>query len=146
MNLTKIVRRKKRVGRGIGSKGAKSGRGMKGQYARAGSRNRRGFEGGQTPLYQRLPKDRGSKQVFASQAEAPFTITARLLNTFADSSIVGPGQLRSGGFIRRDQRIKLIGGGKLTKKVTVRAHAATAGAIRAVEQAGGKVEIIQRDA
>lgn len=145
--LTKIVRRKRRRGRGIGSsRGSKSGRGMKGQRARAGSRIRKGFEGGQTPLYMRLPKARGASQRFSSQAIKPIAIRAGNLRNFPQDSIVGPGQLRAAGFTRRKQdRIKIIAGGQLQSKLTVRVHAITAGAKEQIEQAGGKVELILLD-
>lgn len=142
--LTKIVRRKKRLGRGIGSRGAKSGQGQKGQKSRAGYSKKRGFEGGQTPLYMRLPKGRGMKQKFASQVKKPAEITLAQLNCFDEGSIVGPGQLRKHGFVScRTQEVKLLNTGTLTKKLTVRVHNATAGARACVEQAGGKVEIIR---
>lgn len=141
--LPKIVRQKKRLGRGIGSRGAKSGRGQKGQKSRAGYSSKAGFEGGQTPLYMRLPKGRGSKQRFASQAYKPVVISIAQLRPFADGSIVGPGQLRKAQLVsHRAEKIKLVGAGELQKKLTVRVHAATSSATKAVEKVGGKVEII----
>ncbi|MEX1997210.1 MAG: 50S ribosomal protein L15 [Candidatus Andersenbacteria bacterium] len=143
--LAKIVRRRKRVGRGIGSRGAKSGRGQKGQKSRAGAHTKAGFEGGQTPLYMRLPKGRGSKQKFRSQVIKPQVITVRDLNRFAAKSIVGPGQLWQAGLLRqRFYPVKLIGIGSLPKQLTVRVHAATPQAEKQVRTAGGKVEIIPR--
>ncbi len=141
--LPKVVRRKKRRGRGIGGRGAKSGRGMKGQKSRAGYSSKAGFEGGQTPLYMRLPKGRGTKQFFAAQADKPLAVPVRILNRFDNNDIVGPGKLRRSGLMKdRYQSVKLIGNTKISKKLTVRVHAATAGAQKAVESAGGKVEII----
>jgi large subunit ribosomal protein L15 len=142
MQLPRIVRRKKRIGRGIAGGGAKSGRGMKGQRSRAGSVRRAGFEGGQTPLYQRLPKERGTKRRYGSLVVRPAVLTVGQLNRYDEGMIVGPGQLRQAGHIGRFQRVKLIGTGKLARKLTVRVHMATAHAQRAVEQAGGKVELI----
>ncbi|MEX1111848.1 MAG: 50S ribosomal protein L15 [Candidatus Andersenbacteria bacterium] len=142
IQLPKIVRRKKRLGRGIGSRGAKSGRGQKGQKSRAGYSSKAGFEGGQTPLYMRLPKGRGSKQKFAPQGEKPVALSVRRLEKFEEGSIVGPGQLRKAGFISTAQRVKFIGTGPMSRKVTVRAHGFSAGAKTAIEKAGGKVEII----
>ncbi len=141
--LPKIVRRKKRVGRGWGSRGAKSGRGQKGQKSRAGYSRKAGFEGGQTPLYMRLPKGRGTKQRFPSRIKKPVAVPIRVLEAFEAGSIVGPGILRKHGWLaRRSDTWKLIGNDKLSKKLTVRAHAASSGAKAAVEAAGGKIEII----
>lgn len=144
MQLPRIVRRKKRVGRGIGSRGAKSGRGMKGQKARAGYRRRAGFEGGQTPLYARLPKGRGTKQVYASQADHPVAVTLKMLSRFTGRSVVGPGVLRRAGLMGRGEKVKLIGGAARLGALTVRVHAVTAQARAAIERAGGKVELIGR--
>lgn len=142
--LPKIVRRKKRVGRGIGGRGAKSGRGMKGQRARAGApRNRAGFEGGQTPLYMRLPKGRGTKQISRSRVIKPVSITTSDLARFKDGDIVGPGMLRKAGLVPgRYDKIKLIKKAAITTKLTVRVHSASAGAAAAVVAAGGTIEII----
>lgn len=144
VNIEKIIGKPKRRGRGIGRGGAKSGRGMKGQKARAGYRNRAGFEGGQTPLYMRLPKGRGTKQKFPSQATRPLEVQVSWLNSVEDD-IVGPGALRRHGKLSyRTQPIKLIGAGEVKRNVTVRVHKASAGARAAVEKAGGKVEIIDK--
>jgi large subunit ribosomal protein L15 len=142
-DLPEITRRKKRLGRGIGGDGAKSGRGQKGQKSRAGYSRKRGFEGGQTPLYMRLPKMRGAKQKYPAQGLRPAVVTTTQLNIVQDGSIVGIGQLRKQGLVeRRCEEIKLVAGGKLEKKLTVRVNAATENAIKQVEQAGGKVEIV----
>ncbi len=143
MKLVKIKQRIQRRGRGIGGRGAKSGRGMKGQKARAGYRQKAGFEGGQTPLYMRLPKGRGTKQVFASQAVKPIAINIRQIESFPAGSIVGPGRLRRAGLLTGRQMIKFIGRQPLTRNVTVRAHAISAGARASIEAAGGKVELIE---
>jgi large subunit ribosomal protein L15 len=143
MQLPRIVRRSRRLGRGIASKGAKSGRGMKGQRSRAGMRIRAGFEGGQTPLYQRVPKRRGAKQIFASQVVHPFELTMGHLESFDSGEVVGPGALRRAGLIARHDKVKLIGRGVIYKKLTVRVHAVTESARQCVEKAGGKVEIIE---
>lgn len=142
--LPKVVKRSKRLGRGIGGRGAKSGRGGKGQTARAGYSRKAGFEGGQTPLYMRLPKGRGSKQKFPSQAVKPYAIPVRLLTRFAANSIVNAGMLLNAAGAGRRQRdlVKLIGNDKLDKKLTVRVHAVSAGARSSIESAGGKVELI----
>jgi large subunit ribosomal protein L15 len=90
----------------------------------------------------RLPKGRGTKQRFASQVVHPAVLTVNRLNQYHDGDIVGPGQLRRTGLIGRHERIKLIGGGTLKRKVTVRVHASTASAQQAVEAAGGTVELL----
>src|SRR3989344_824929 len=143
LSLPSIVRRKKRIGRGHGKGGGKSGRGQKGQKSRAGYSSKAGFEGGQTPLYMRFPKNRGSKQINPSQTVKPIAITLQILRTFEAGSIVGPGQLNKRGYLKNKQdRVKLIGTGALEGKYTVRVHAATSGAKKAVESAGGVIEII----
>ncbi len=145
-HLPKIVRRKKRVGRGIGGRGAKSGRGMKGQKSRAGYSRKLGFEGGQTPLYMRLPKGRGTKQKFPSQVRKPVAISVTKLSQFEDGSVVGPGILRKAGLLSgRGDRVKIIGNASVRRKLTVRTHSITAGARAAIESAGGKVEVIKDD-
>lgn len=142
--ITKIVRHKKRVGRGIGSRGAKSGRGMKGQKSRAGYSRKAGFEGGQTPLYMRFPKLRGSKQKFSPQMQKPVVISISHLEQFSADTIVGPGVLRKQGLLEhRGDLIKLIGSTPLKSKLTVRVHRISAGARRSIEEAGGKVELIK---
>lgn len=142
--LPKLVQKGKRLGRGHGKRGGKSGRGQKGQKSRAGYSRKTGFEGGQTPLYMRLPKGRGTKQRFPSQVKKPVAIGLGKLEQFAAGSIVGPGVLRTAGLLsRRSQTWKLIGKEGLSKKLTVRAHKVSAGARAAVEKVGGKVEIIR---
>lgn len=91
----------------------------------------------------RFPKNRGSKQINPSQIGKPIAITLQILRTFEAGSIVGPGQLNKRGYLKnKHSRIKLIGTGALEGKYTVRVHAATSGAKKAVESAGGAVEII----
>jgi len=141
--LAKLVRTKKRVGRGIGSRGAKSGRGQKGQKSRAGAHSKAGFEGGQTPLYMRLPKARGSKQKFRSQIVKPIVVNIKYLARFKEG-IVGPNQLIESGLItRRDKAVKLIGSYPVENKLTVRVHAVTPRAKEQVEASGGTVELIR---
>lgn len=143
MPLPKIVKRTNRVGRGIGSRGAKSGRGQKGQKSRAGYSSKAGFEGGQTPIYMRLPKGRGEKQRFASQVVKPAAVSVAQLDIFSEGEIVGLAALRKAGLLpRKLHEVKLIGSESLEKKLIVRVHAATAAATKAVEKAGGKVELI----
>ena len=140
--LPKIVRRKRRVGRGIAGRGAKSGRGQKGQRSRAGHKAKVGFEGGQTPLYMRLPKELGSKQWRKSRVRKPVPVQVGRLNAFTDGSVVGIGQLQKRGLVGRGMHeVKLIAGGELKRKLTVRVKAATPLALASVEKAGGKVEL-----
>ncbi|MBI1833702.1 MAG: 50S ribosomal protein L15 [Candidatus Andersenbacteria bacterium] len=144
LSLPKISRRKKRIGRGIGARGAKSGRGQKGQKSRAGYTRKFGHEGGQTPLYMRLPKGRGTKQWPASLRVKSLALEVSRLPHVAQDGIVGPGSLRKAGVLKRKtHRIKLIGSDKVAAKYTVRVHAASPAAVKAVEDAGGKVEIIK---
>lgn len=142
--LAKITDKKRRRGRGHGRNGGKSGRGQKGQRARAGSHHKAGFEGGQTPLYMRLPKGRGAKSRFSGRLLLrPTTLTLTQLNRFAAGSIVGPAQLQDSGFIRRRRdQVRLVSTGKLDRKLIVRVHGASVQARAQVEKAGGKVEIL----
>jgi len=142
-SLPQVTHRKRRRGRGIGSQGAKSGRGQKGAGSRAGAYSKAGFEGGQTPLYMRLPKGRGTKQRFRSQVVKAGAVAVKHLNQFSNGTIVGPEQLREAGLIGRlDKTVKIVGGGALGHKLTIRAHFATPGAKATIESAGGTVEII----
>ncbi len=141
--LPKVAQKKNRLGRGHARNGGKSGRGQKGQKSRAGYSSKTGFEGGQTPIYMRFPKNRGSKQIRPSQVVKPIVVTLGVLRTFDSGSIVGPGQLKKRGYMNtHHDKLKLIGIGKLDSPYTVRVHFATAGAKDAVEKAGGKIEII----
>lgn len=150
--LPGITKPKKRLGRGIASgKGSKSGRGMKGQKARAGYTKRAGFEGGQTPLFQRLPKKEGAKSRYLKKSGSNYVaITLNDINKILKDEtvgIVGPGFLRQAGLIKnKSDKIKLINSGNLKQPLTVRVHAATKNAIQAVEKTGGKVELIKKTA
>jgi large subunit ribosomal protein L15 len=129
-----------RVGRGIGSGlGKTAGRGMKGQKSRSGGGVRTGFEGGQMPIYRRLPK-RGFKNVFAKEYAE---INISTLNRFDDGVTVDPVALVEEGIIKnvRDG-IRILGNGELTKKLTVRANGFTKAAESKITAAGGKVEVI----
>lgn len=141
IQLPKVTTRKRLLGRGHGKGGGKSGRGQKGQKSRAGYSSKAGFEGGQTPIYMRFPKGRGTKQINPSQIVKSVAISISQLASFP-KGIVGPGQLRKAGFITKTDTVKLIGSSALEASYTVRVHAATKSAISSVEKAGGKVEII----
>lgn len=127
-----------RVGRGLGSgNGKTSGRGQKGQKSRAGGGVRTGFEGGQMPLYRRLPK-RGFKNIFAKvYAE----VNVETLNRFEDGSTVDAVALIEMGVLKnvRDG-VRILGKGELTKKLTVVADGFTKSAEEKILAAGGKVE------
>ena len=130
-----------RVGRGLGSGlGKTSGRGQKGQNSRSGGGVRPGFEGGQMPLYRRLPK-RGFNNVFAKQYAE---VNVEQLNRFEDGATVDPVALIEAGILKnvRDG-IRILGNGTLeTKNLTVIANGFTKSAEEKITAAGGKVEVI----
>lgn len=130
-----------RVGRGLGSGlGKTSGRGQKGQNSRSGGGVRSGFEGGQMPLYRRLPK-RGFNNVFAKQYAE---VNVEQLNRFEDGATVDPVALIKAGILKnvRDG-IRILGNGSLeTKNLTVIANGFTKSAEEKITAAGGKVEVI----
>lgn len=130
----------KRKGRGAGTgNGKTAGRGHKGQNARSGGGVRPGFEGGQMPLYRRLPK-RGFNNVFAkSYAE----VNVSQLNKFEDGAVVDAAALKEAGIISKTMDgIAVLGRGELTKSITVKAARVTKGAAEKITAAGGKVEVI----
>ena len=132
------LHRKKRVGRGVGSgHGKTSGRGHKGQKARAGGTLRPGFEGGQTPLFRRIPK-RG----FPSHARYRYAIM-NLDDINALEGDVTVQHLVKAGFLKNDkEKIKILGGGKIEKPITVQAHAFSKSAKEKIEKVGGKAVTI----
>lgn len=136
------TKEKKRLGRGRGSgKGKTSGKGVKGQKARPGHHGARlAFEGGQMPMPRRVPK-RGFKNM--NRVEA-FPINVELLETlFENGATVDIEVLRSKGIIPKlVETIKILGEGELTKKLTIKAHRASATAKDKVEKAGGTIEIL----
>ncbi|MBM7606477.1 50S ribosomal protein L15 [Metabacillus litoralis] len=129
-----------RVGRGIGSgNGKTAGKGHKGQNARSGGGVRPGFEGGQTPLFQRLPK-RG----FTNINRKDFAIVnLETLNRFEDGTEVTPELLLETGVVSNVKSgVKILGNGQLERKLTVKANKFSASAKEAIETAGGSVEVI----
>jgi large subunit ribosomal protein L15 len=131
----------KRRGRGDGSGlGGTAGKGHKGQLARSGGVSRRGFEGGQTPLHRRLPKVGFNNKNFRTAYSIVNLSTLEKLG----SKAVTPEGLRELKMIDRlDLRpVKVLGNGKLTKAITVKAHKFSETAKKAIEEAGGKVEVI----
>ena len=135
----KVSRR--RVGRGIGSGlGKTSGRGHKGQKARSGGGVRRGFEGGQTPLYRRLPKRGFNNTRFQTKYA---TINLSDLNRFNDGDTVTPELLREMGIVKKQLAgIKVLANGKLEKKVNVKAQRFSSRAVTKIEELGGTAEVI----
>ena len=128
-----------RVGRGLGSGlGKTSGRGHKGQKARSGA-PRPGFEGGQMPLYRRLPK-RGFKNIFAKEYAE---VNVSSLNRFEDGATVDPAALVEAGILKNVcDGVRVLGNGEITKKLTVVANGFTKSAEEKITAAGGKVEVI----
>ncbi len=132
---------RKRVGRGPGSgNGKTAGRGEKGQKSRSGYRSKLGFEGGQMPLQRRLPK-RGFTNVFKKEHAV---VNVSELERFDNGMTVDEGVLRKAGLVKgQNDGIKILGDGKLTKKLTVHASKFSAAARRQIEAAGGTCQEIQ---
>ena len=136
------VKKKKRKGRGVGSGlGKTAGKGMKGQKARhPGNFSKLGFEGGQTPLYRRLPKRGFDRSKFAKKV-ATFNVSD--LERFDAGATVDLTSLRSSGLLsRRVDAVKILGNGELSKKLTVKAHGFSKSARSKIESAGGSCEEI----
>ncbi|PKR76578.1 50S ribosomal protein L15 [Halalkalibacillus sediminis] len=133
-------KKRNRVGRGMASgNGKTSGRGHKGQKARSGGGVRPGFEGGQMPLFQRLPK-RGFTNVNRKDYSI---VNLETLNRFDEGTEVTPELLVESGVISKVKAgVKILGNGSLEKKLTVKAHKFSASAKEAVEAAGGQTEVI----
>ena len=130
---------KKRVGRGIGSGlGKTSARGQKGQKARSGGGVRRGFEGGQTPLYRRLPK-RGFTNIHAKNYTE---VTLSMLNKSEAKEVTADTLLAEGIIGKINDGIVVLGSGKIEKALTVKATRFTKSAAEKIEAAGGKIEVI----
>ena len=132
---------KKRVGRGVGSGlGKTSGKGHKGQNARSGGGVRPGFEGGQLPLFRRLPKRGFSNAMFKTEYA---TINVSDLEKFEDGAVVTPELLKEMGILKKQLAgVKVLGNGTLTKKLTVKATKFSKSAIEKIEAIGGKAEVI----
>jgi len=129
----------KRLGRGVGSQlGKTSGKGHKGAKARSGGGKRPGFEGGQMPLTRRLPK-RGFTNIYAKQYAI---VNVSALNVFEDGTAVTNEALVNAGLVKKVlDGVKILGGGELTKKLTVSVDKVTASAKEKIEAIGGKVEV-----
>lgn len=130
----------KRIGRGHGSgNGKTAGKGHKGQKARAGHGMRPGFEGGQMPLQRRVPK-RGFNNIFAEEWVA---VNVSALEVFENDAVVDAAALADKGIIKKtDKPVKVLGNGKLSKKLTVKLNAFSAAASEKIGAAGGKAEVI----
>ncbi len=127
----------KRVGRGIAAgQGKTAGRGTKGQMSRTGSRKRPGFEGGQNPLMQRLPKLRG----FMSRAPRAEVVYTGQLDAFAGKTVDAEALAKAGLITSPYVKVKVVANGEVTKKVTIKAQAISRGALEAVQKAGGTFE------
>ena len=146
MNLSELkpaqgsVKENYRKGRGHASgNGTQAGKGHKGQNARTGGGVRPGFEGGQMPLYRRLPK-RGFTNIFANKY---IEVKLSALNVFEDDAVVTAETLKEKGIISKIcDGIVILGNGELTKKLTVKANAFSASAAAKIEALGGKAEVI----
>ena len=130
----------KRLGRGSGSGlGKTSGKGHKGAKARSGGGKRPGFEGGQMPLYRRVPK-RGFNNVFRTEYAE---VNVERLEAFEEGTVVNAPALLDARIIRKElDGVKILGGGELTKKLTVQAAKFSASAKEKIEAVGGKAEVI----
>ena len=136
-SIEKVERR--RVGRGVGSGlGKTSGKGHKGQKARSGGGVRRGFEGGQTPLYRRLPK-RGFTNIHANNYTE---VTLSMLNKSQATEVPADSLLSEGIIGKINDGIVILGTGNLEKKLTVKAKRFTKSATEKIEAVGGKIEVI----
>ena len=133
--------KRKIVGRGPGSGlGKTSGKGHKGQNARSGGGVRPGFEGGQLPLFRRLPKRGFSNALFKTEYAV---INLSDLNKFEDGAVVTPELLKDMGLLKKQlDGIKVLGNGKLERKLTVKAHKFSSKAKEEIEKLGGKTEVI----
>lgn len=136
----KSIKKRKRVGRGCSSgHGFTSGRGSKGQNARAGGGVKANFEGGQMPLYRRIPK-RGFNNVFKKDYSI---VNIEKLNMFNDGDIVSSKELISKGVIKKvGDGIKILAKGNLIKKLTIKANKFSQKAVKEIESAGGKIEVV----
>ena len=146
MNLSNLkpaegsTKTRKRIGRGPGSGlGGTSTKGHKGAKSRSGYKQKIGFEGGQMPLYRRLPKrgfkNRNSKEIVGINVSA--------LEVFDNDAVVSVETLIEAGIVKHARDgVKILGNGELTKKLTVQANAFSAGAVEKIEAVGGKAEVI----
>ncbi|MBC6680250.1 50S ribosomal protein L15 [Zhenpiania hominis] len=131
----------KRKGRGTATgQGKTAGRGMNGQNSRSGGGTRPGFEGGQMPLYRRIPK-RGFTNIWRTEYSI---LNVDDLNRFEAGTVVTPELLQESGLVKQMKNggIKILGNGELEKNITIQAHKFSKSAIEKIESAGGKAEVI----
>ena len=135
------TQKKKRIGRGPGSGlGKTSGKGQKGQKARSGGSINPVFEGGQLPLYRRIPK-RGFTNAKFKTVYAPINVSE--LNRFEDGTVVTPALLKDTGLVKKQyDGVKVLGNGELTKKLTIQANKFSETALEKIKKAGSKAEVI----
>lgn len=139
------TRRRRRVGRGIGSgHGKTAGRGHKGLGSRSHGNTPPGYEGGQMPLQRRIPK-RGFRrlQKNATRREEVALVNLGNLSVFAEGETVDPAALADRGLVRSGLRVKVLGDGDLKNKLTIRAHAFSKGAREKIATLGGTAEVIE---
>jgi large subunit ribosomal protein L15 len=150
MNLSEIkpapgaIRKRRRVGRGIGSgSGKTAGRGHKGKGSRSGGHTPPGYEGGQMPLQRRLPK-RGFRRLLKNEAkrEEFSAVNLESLTEFPEGTTVDSALLVERGIVRAGRKVKILGTGDLTTKLIVRADAFSASAREKIAAAGGTAELI----
>lgn len=133
-------KKEKRVGRGPGSgHGKTSTKGHKGHLARAGGGKGPGFEGGQMPLIRRIPK-RGFHNIFRTEYTV---VNLKMLTRFEGQEDITPQRLREAGLVKsRNARIKILGEGELTRPLIIQAHRFSQSAIKKIQKAGGKAEVL----
>jgi len=136
-----LTKKRKRVGRGNASgHGTTSGRGSNGQLSRSGGNLRVGFEGGQMPLHRRIPHLRGFKNTRKKEFNI---VNVGTLEKFSQEDTIDFGFLLKNGMIRKEENLlKILGNGKLTKKLAVKANYFSAAAVTKIEAAGGSAEVI----
>jgi len=141
LDKTPEFKTRKRVGRGPGSgMGKTSTRGEKGQKARSGASIPAWFQGGQSPLYRRIPKRGFNNKNFETKYAV---INLAELNRFEDGDVVTPELLKEKGIIKKQLcGVKVLGNGELEKKITVKAHRFSSKAVTKIESKGGKAEVI----
>jgi len=145
-SLTRLVKKKKRVGRG-GSRGGTSGRGGKGQTARSGGATRPGFEGGQTPLVRRSPKRGFSNHPFMKEVDI---VNLEQLDVFEAGAQIDRNSLVEMGILKSKKssqgkllQLKILGRGELSKKLTIIAHSFSESAKKSIESLGGEARLIK---
>jgi len=132
----------KRLGRGIGSKrGKTSGRGHKGQGSRSGAKKKPGFEGGQNPLYRRLPKRGFNNNAFRDNF---VIVNLKSIEKLSETEVTPEVLIQTGVLSKLQSGVKILGSGELKKAVTVIAHRFSRSATEKIEKAGGKAVLIEK--